>query len=64
MQSRKPGFEKENVVQIKAFGLANTKQIFPILKHELSGYSQIVLTASADNGLGEKGRIELHKLQL
>ena len=54
MQSRNPGFEKENVVQIKALGVANTKQIFPILKHELSGHPQIVLTASADNGLGEK----------
>lgn len=54
MQSRNPGFEKENVVQIKALGVANTKQIFPILKHELSGHPQIVLTASADVGLGER----------
>ena len=54
MEARNLGFEKENVVQIKALGVANTKQIFPILKNELSGHSQIVLTASADNGLGEK----------
>ncbi|HEV3251976.1 MAG TPA: FtsX-like permease family protein, partial [Puia sp.] len=54
MQSRNPGFEKENVIQIKALGVANTKQIFPTLKQELSGYPQIVRTASTDNGLGER----------
>jgi putative ABC transport system permease protein len=54
MQTRNPGFEKENVIQIKALGVANTKQIFPILKHELSGYPEIVRTASTDNGLGER----------
>jgi len=54
MQSRNPGFEKDNVVQIKALGVSNTKKIFPELKHELSLYPQIVGTASADNGLGEK----------
>ncbi len=54
MQSRNPGFEKENVVQIKAFQVANTKQTFPLLKHELSRNPEIVSTASADNGLGER----------
>ncbi len=54
MRSRNPGFEKENVIQIKALGVANTKQIFPILKHELSGHPQIVRTAGTDNGLGER----------
>jgi putative ABC transport system permease protein len=54
MQSRNPGFEKENIVQIKAFQVANTKQAFPLLKHELSGNPEIVSTASADNGLGER----------
>jgi putative ABC transport system permease protein len=54
MQSRNPGFEKENVVQVNAFQVANTKQIFPLLKHDLSGDPEIVSTASADNGLGEK----------
>ena len=54
MQSRNPGFEKENVIQIKALGVANTKQLFSLLKNELSGRPEIVQTASTDNGLGEK----------
>ncbi|HEY2721956.1 MAG TPA: ABC transporter permease, partial [Chitinophagaceae bacterium] len=54
MQSRSPGFEKENVVQIKALGVANTPKIFPVLKHELSAYPQIVRSCSSDNGLGER----------
>ncbi len=53
MESRNPGFEKENVVQVNAYGVANTKQTFPLFKHELSGHPEIVRTASADNGLGE-----------
>ncbi|HZK65856.1 MAG TPA: FtsX-like permease family protein, partial [Puia sp.] len=54
MESRNPGFEKENVVQIKALGVADTRPIFSMLKHELSGNPQIVRTASTDNGLGER----------
>ncbi|MFI5192441.1 MAG: ABC transporter permease [Chitinophagales bacterium] len=54
MESRNPGFEKENVVQIKALGVADTRPIFSMLKHDLSGNPQIVRTASTDNGLGER----------
>ena len=54
MRSRNPGFEKENLIQIKALGVANTKQIFPILKHELSALPQIVRAAGTDNGLGDR----------
>ena len=53
MQSRNPGFEKENIIQIKALGIANTKQILPVLKHELSGCPQIVRTSS--NGCWIRG---------
>ncbi|HXB42532.1 MAG TPA: ABC transporter permease, partial [Puia sp.] len=53
MESRNPGFEKQNILQIKALQVANTKQIFPLLKHELSGVPEIVSSASANNGLGE-----------
>ncbi|HMH31529.1 MAG TPA: ABC transporter permease [Puia sp.] len=53
MQSRNPGFEKENVVQVNAYGVANTKQAFPLLKHELSEHPDIAGIAGADNGLGE-----------
>ncbi|HSZ86348.1 MAG TPA: ABC transporter permease, partial [Puia sp.] len=53
MQSRNPGFEKENVVQVNAYSVENTKQIFPLLKYELSKRPEIASTASADNGLGE-----------
>ncbi|HXB08999.1 MAG TPA: ABC transporter permease [Puia sp.] len=54
MQSRNPGFQKENVVQIKAFQVANTRQMVPLLKDELSLQPQIVQVAGADNGLGDR----------
>jgi len=53
MQSRNPGFEKENVVQVNALGVANTKEVFALLKHELSKNPEIIGIAGADNGLGE-----------
>lgn len=53
MQSRNPGFEKENVVQVNAYGVANTRQIFPLFKHALSRHPEIVNIAGADNGLGD-----------
>ena len=54
MQSRNPGFEKENIVQIKALGVAGTRNIFPVLKNELSANPQVISSSGTDNGLGEK----------
>jgi putative ABC transport system permease protein len=54
MQSKYPGFNKENVVVVEALGISNTKNLYTLLKQELSAHPEIVATASADNGLGER----------
>jgi putative ABC transport system permease protein len=52
MRSRNPGFEKENVVSVDALGILDTKNIYPLFKHELNLHPEIASVASSDNGLG------------
>jgi putative ABC transport system permease protein len=54
MQSRYPGFNKENVVDVETLGISNTKNLYALFKQELSTHPEIVATASADNGLGDR----------
>jgi putative ABC transport system permease protein len=53
MQSRDPGFAKENVVVLQARNISNTKNIYTHLKQGLAVYPEITGTASVDNGLGD-----------
>jgi putative ABC transport system permease protein len=53
MEARNLGFNKENVLVVETFGVADAKHFFPVFKQELSGQPGISGFASADNGLGE-----------
>jgi putative ABC transport system permease protein len=53
MESRNPGFDKENVLVVQTYGVSDTKHLFPLFKQELSRHPGISGLASADNGLGE-----------
>jgi len=53
MQSKSPGFDKENIVVVDAAGISNTKKLFALFKQELSSHPEIVDIASSDLGLGE-----------
>ena len=53
MESRNPGFEKENVLDVETLGVSDTKHIYPLFKQELSRLPDITGLASADNGIGE-----------
>lgn len=52
MQSKNPGFNKENVVVVDADGM-DTKKLYPLFKQALSQRPEVVNTASAELGLGE-----------
>ena len=52
MESRNPGFNKENVLVMETYGVSDTKRIFPLFKQEISRHPGISGLASADNGLG------------
>jgi putative ABC transport system permease protein len=53
MQSKNPGFNKENVLVIDASGLENTKRIYGLLKTKLNSVPGIIGTASAELSIGE-----------
>jgi len=53
MQSKYPGFNKENVVVVDAQGISDTKKLYGLYRQELSAQPEIVGTASAELGLGE-----------
>ena len=52
MQSKSPGFDKENIVVVDAFGISDTKKLYVLFKQELSAHPEIIKTASSDLGLG------------
>jgi putative ABC transport system permease protein len=52
MQSKNPGFNKENVLIVDADGL-DTKKLYPLFKQELSGRPEFINITSAELGLGE-----------
>jgi len=51
MQSKSPGFDKENVVIVDAEG-TESKRIYPLFRQALDGRSEINGVASAELGLG------------
>ena len=53
MQSRNPGFEKENVIVIRADGISDAKKVYLRLKQELARRPEIESMSAADNGLGQ-----------
>ena len=53
MESKNPGFDKENVLDLETLGVLDTKHLYPVFKQELSRHPGISGLASADNGLGE-----------
>ncbi|QEM03958.1 FtsX-like permease family protein [Mucilaginibacter rubeus] len=53
MESRNPGFNKENVIVAQTFGVPDTKHLFPLFKQEVSEHPGVSDLTSADNGLGE-----------
>ena len=52
MQSKYPGFNKENVVVVDADGISDTKILYALFKQKLSAHPEIIGTASAELGLG------------
>jgi putative ABC transport system permease protein len=52
MQSKYPGFNKENVVVVNADGISGTKKVYALFKHQLAAHPEIISTASAELGLG------------
>jgi putative ABC transport system permease protein len=52
MQSKYPGFNKENVVVVDADGISDTKNLYALFKQKLSAHPEIIGTASAELGLG------------
>ena len=52
MQSKYPGFNKENVVVVDADGVSDTKKLYSLFKQKLSVHPEIIGTASAELGLG------------
>jgi len=53
MQSKNPGYNKENVVVVDVNGISNTKQLYGLFKQKLSAYPEIKGVASAELSLGE-----------
>lgn len=62
MQSKSPGFEKENVVVIEAEGIPDTKRVYKSLRQELTAVPQITGMAAADKGLGQKEQLAIAEL--
>jgi putative ABC transport system permease protein len=54
MQSKNPGFNKENIVVIDADG-TDAKKIYPLFKQQASSNSHIIGTTASDIALGEEG---------
>jgi putative ABC transport system permease protein len=52
MQSKNPGFTKENIVMVDAEG-TDTKKIYPLFKQALASQPSIAGVASSELGLGE-----------
>jgi putative ABC transport system permease protein len=52
MQSKYPGFNKENVVVVDADGISDTKNLYALFKQKLAAHSEIIGIASAELGLG------------
>jgi putative ABC transport system permease protein len=52
MQSKYPGFNKENVAVVDAGGISDTKKLYALFKQELSAHPEIAGTASAELGIG------------
>ncbi len=53
MESKNPGFDKENVLDVETLGVSDTKHLYQLFKQELSRHPGILGLASADNGIGE-----------
>jgi putative ABC transport system permease protein len=54
MESRYPGFDKENVVVVNATGVASSiNNLYGLFKQEIASCPDILATGGAGNGLGE-----------
>jgi putative ABC transport system permease protein len=53
LNSKNPGFNKENIVDVDAGGISKTKNLFSVLKQSLSENPAVVEISSADAGFGE-----------
>jgi putative ABC transport system permease protein len=54
MQSKNPGFDKENVVELETYLIPNGRSVFALFKQGLAAHPEIAGSASAENGLGER----------
>ncbi|MEO6456332.1 MAG: ABC transporter permease [Ginsengibacter sp.] len=52
MQSKYPGFDKENVIVVNADGISDTKKFYALFKQQLAQHPEIISTANAELGLG------------
>ncbi len=53
MQTKNPGFNKENVVDIDVRGIKDAKKLYPLFKQSLAANPGVAGTTRADMGLGE-----------
>lgn len=53
LQSKNPGFNKENVIVVNALDVPGTKNLYPLFKNALAAHPEVISTTSADDGLGE-----------
>ena len=54
MQSKNPGFDKENVVELETYLIPDDKSVYTLFKQVLAAHPEIVSSASAETGLGER----------
>jgi putative ABC transport system permease protein len=52
MQSKDPGFDKENIVVIKTQSIPDIRRKYEVLRQELAGVPQIAGVAASDKGMG------------
>jgi putative ABC transport system permease protein len=53
MQTKNPGYNKDNVVDVDARGVPGTKELYALFKKDIAAYPQITAIAATSTGLGE-----------
>ena len=54
MQSKNPGFDKENVVELETYLIPDSRSVYALFEQGLAAHPEIAGSASAENGLGER----------
>ena len=54
LRSKDPGFQKENVIVVKAHNIPDLKRLYPLFRQELASRPDIIGIAASDNGFGPR----------